>query len=162
MPSALDLKLLLLIAVANGTPVMATALLRDRVAYPLDCRATLKDGWPLLGASKSFRGVVLSLAVTTVAAPLLGLDWWLGLLVGALAMAGDLFSSFLKRRMRLAPSSMALGLDQIPESLFPMLGAAYFLSLSAWEVVAVVAAFFVGELLLSRVLFRLRIRSQPY
>ena len=34
-------------------------------------------------------------------------------------MAGDLFSSFVKRRLRLASSSMAIGLDHIPESSFP-------------------------------------------
>ena len=162
MQAALELKLLFLIVVANGTPVVATAILRDRFAYPLDCRARLGDGSPLFGQSKSFRGIVLSLAVTALAAPLVSLDWRLGLLVAALAMAGDLFSSFLKRRMGLPSSSMALGLDQVPESLFPVLGAAYFLSLSAWDVAAVVAIFFVGELLLSRLLFRLRVRQQPY
>ena len=39
----------------------------------------------------------------------------IGLLVAATAMAGDLLSSFLKRRLALAPSSQAIGLDQIPE-----------------------------------------------
>lgn len=158
----LDLKLLLLIAVANGAPVIATAAFQHRLAYPLDCRVRLGDGQPLFGASKSFRGIALALAATTLAAPLLGLDWRLGALIAALAMAGDLFSSFLKRRLRLPSSSMALGLDQLPESLFPMLGASYFLALSVMDIVAVVALFFVGELVLSRLLFRLHLRSQPY
>ena len=52
--------------------------------------------------------------------PWIGLDWTIGLLVSVTTMIGDLFSSFAKRRMNLAPSSMALGLDQIPE--FPPAG----------------------------------------
>src|SRR5947208_1233971 len=39
--------------------------------------------------------------VTTLGAILLGLPIWLGLLVASTAMAGDLFSSFLKRRLSL-------------------------------------------------------------
>ena len=35
-------------------------------------------------------------------------------------MAGDLLSSFTKRRMRLASSSMAPGIDQVPESVLPL------------------------------------------
>ena len=50
---------------------------------------------------------------------MIGLDWRIGALVAAMAMLGDLFSSFLKRRMGLAPSRQAIGLDQIPESCFP-------------------------------------------
>ena len=37
--------------------------------------------------------------------------------------AGDLFSSFVKRRLDLASSSMAIGLDHIPESFFPLLAS---------------------------------------
>src|SRR5271169_2370853 len=45
-------------------------------------------------------------------APVTGLGWVIGFLVGSLAMAGDLASSFLKHRMALPPSSRASGLDQ--------------------------------------------------
>jgi hypothetical protein len=34
---------------------------------------------------------------------------------------GAPLSSFIKRRLALVPSSQAIGLDQIPESLFPLL-----------------------------------------
>ena len=47
--------------------------------------------------------------------PIVGLAWTIGLVVGTTAMAGDLFSSFLKRRLDLPPSSKATGLDQVPE-----------------------------------------------
>jgi len=72
-------------------------------------------------------------------------------MVALMAMLGDLFSSFLKRRMGLAPSCQAIGLDQIPESLLPMLACWFFLPLT---IVDATAIFFVGELSLSRVLFK--------
>jgi CDP-2,3-bis-(O-geranylgeranyl)-sn-glycerol synthase len=83
-------------------------------------------------------------------------------LVGVAAMAGDLFSSFTKRRLGLAPSSMALGLDQIPESLFPLLACRLLLPLSFFDVVAGVTLFFIGGLILSRILFRFNLRDRPY
>ena len=77
-------------------------------------------------------------------------------------MAGDLLSSFIKRRLGWPPSSMALGLDQVPESLFPTLLIMHPLGLEVVDLIALVIAFFVGELGLSRLLFKLRIRDEPY
>jgi CDP-2,3-bis-(O-geranylgeranyl)-sn-glycerol synthase len=77
-------------------------------------------------------------------------------------MAGDLFSSFIKRRLGRAPSSRAIGLDQIPESLFPLFGALFFLPLTIIDVAAVVFLFAAGELLLSPILHKLNLRDRPY
>jgi CDP-2,3-bis-(O-geranylgeranyl)-sn-glycerol synthase len=62
----------------------------------------------------------------------------------------------------MAPGSQALGLDQLPESLLPLLAVAGPLAISATEIMATVVTFFVLELLISRVLFRLRLRKHPY
>src|SRR5690242_1028291 len=111
------LQALALMTVGNGVPVVAKKLLAGRFAWPLDCGLAFLDGRPLLGASKTLRGVVLALIVTTMMAPLVGLEPKVGAVIAASAMAGDLFSSFVKRRLALVPSSRALGLDQVPESL---------------------------------------------
>ena len=95
-------------------------------------------------------------------APLIGLEWVIGFLVGSLAMAGDLFSSFLKRRMALSPSSRASGLDQVPEALFPLLACRNPLSLTIADIGITAAMFLVGEVLLSRVFYALRLRDRPY
>jgi CDP-diglyceride synthetase len=160
--SAALLKLLILLVLANGTPVVAQKLLGDRYSYPIDGDREFLDGRPLLGRSKTIRGMALAILVTTVAAPLVGLDWRTGALVGTLAMAGDLFSSFVKRRLGRSPSSPALGLDQIPESLFPLLGCLGLLSLSLADVAVGVAVFFIGGLLLSRLLYAFDLRDRPY
>ncbi len=162
MQPLLLLKLLILVAVANGMPVFAKRLLGDRLAYPLDGGVAFVDGRPLLGPSKTIRGIVLALIATPLAAWLMGLWWPLGVAVAALAIAGDLFSSFVKRRMGLASSSMAIGLDQIPKSLLPLLGARWFVPLTGLDVLVGVALFFAGELILSRILFALNVRDRPY
>jgi CDP-diglyceride synthetase len=155
-------QVLVLLTLANGTPVVAKRLFGDRFAYPLDGMLLFFDGRPLFGPSKTIRGILLALVVTVLAAPLVGLDAAIGLLVAATAMAGDLLSSFVKRRLALAPSSKATGIDQIPESLFPLLACRSALLLSAVDILAGVIIFLFGGILLSRALFRLRLRDRPY
>jgi len=155
-------KLLLLLTLANGAPVIAKKILGERVTWPLDGGASFIDGRPLLGRSKTIRGVLLAVLAAAVAAPILDIGWRIGLVIGAGAMAGDLFSSFIKRRLARSPSSRALGLDQVPESLFPLLAAAGTLRLGVGDILAAVVLFLVGELVLSRWLYRLRLRDRPY
>jgi CDP-diglyceride synthetase len=112
--------------------------------------------------SKTVRGIVLSILLSAMAGPLLALGWKVGVAVGSAAMAGDLFSSFVKRRLNLAPSSRATGLDQIPESLFPLLVCRSALSLSILDIAICVAIFFAGEVILSLLLYRAHIRDRPY
>lgn len=158
----LILDLLVLLTLANGIPVIAKRLLGRRFAFPLDAGIILVDGQPLFGASKTVRGVVLSIIVTAVSAPLLGLSWQTGAIIGSVAMLGDLISSFIKRRMKLPPSSQTPGLDQIPETLLPLLACQQMLALTVSDILIVTVIFFVGAQLLSRLLYRLNIRDHPY
>lgn len=151
-----------LLTVANGAPVMATKMMGQRWSFPLDGGAHFVDGRPLLGKSKTIRGIVLAILLSALAAMVLGFHWAVGAVAGGAAMAGDLFSSFVKRRLNLAPSSRATGLDQIPESLFPLLACQGDLSLSALDIVICVAIFFAGEIMLSRLLYKAHIRDRPY
>jgi CDP-2,3-bis-(O-geranylgeranyl)-sn-glycerol synthase len=162
MHPLLVLKILALVTVANGTPVVAKTILGDRFVAPIDGGSKFVDGRPLLGSSKTIRGIFLSILVTSVFAPVVGLDWKIGVLVASVAMAGDLFSSFLKRRMNLPAGGKATGLDQLPESLFPLLACRSRLSLTAADIIVGVAIFLVGELLLSRLLYHFHLRDHPY
>ena len=162
MHADLVLQVLLLLAVANGTPVLVKKLLGDYLAYPLDGGRTFLDGRPLLGPAKTIRGVVTSILATSVCAPLLGVAWTTGAVIAIAAMVGDTLSSFVKRRMGLRSSSRASGLDQIPESLLPALVSRSLLGLTFADIIAVVALFLVGEVVLARLLFRMRIRDEPY
>ena len=156
------LRALLLLVVANSAPLLGHKLFGQRFSYPLDAGWRIFDGRPLLGSSKTLRGIAFSLVTTTAAALVLGLPWVTGALIGGFSMLGDLTSSFIKRRLGLPPSSRALVLDQVPESLFPLLLFRERLSLTAWDIAVVTLAFFVLELLLSRLLYWLHLRDQPY
>ncbi len=156
------LQLLALLVLVNGAPILARRLLGERWARPVDGGRCFRDGRPLLGRAKTWRGLGAALAMGLLGAPWLGMTAGLGLMVASAAMAGDLLSSFIKRRLGYPPSTMALGLDQIPEALLPALVAAPRLDLGILEVTSVTLLFLVVELLLSRLLYRLGIRDEPY
>ena len=148
--------------IANGAPIIARNLLADRCQAPIDGGRRLRDGHPVLGASKTWRGVAAALLMTPAAALMVGLSASTGFVVGAGAMAGDLCSSFVKRRMNRPVSSQVVGLDQIPEAAIPLLLVAPALSLSPLRIAVVTALFFLGGLVLSKLLYRLKIRQRPY
>jgi CDP-2,3-bis-(O-geranylgeranyl)-sn-glycerol synthase len=77
-------------------------------------------------------------------------------------MIGDLLSSFIKRRLAMASSSQASGLDQIPESLLPLLACRGALAITYLDMLIILVLFFVGEVVLSRLLFKLGLRDRPY
>jgi CDP-diglyceride synthetase len=155
-------QLLALLTVANGTPVIAAKVLGNLFAFPLDGNVTFVDGKPLFGTSKTLRGIVLSILITSAFSPLIGLDWRVGTLLAATAMLGDLLSSFLKRRIGLAASSQFFGLDQIPESLIPLLVCKFLLPLTILNIAVATAIFLIGQWVLSPLLFKLNIRNRPY
>src|SRR5229473_2783526 len=157
-----SLQLLVLMALANGTPIVAKKIFGPRFSFPLDAGSRFFDGRPLFGPSKTIRGILISVLITTASAPLIGLDLTIGAIAVGATMAGDLFSSFVKRRLNLPPSSQALGLDQVPESLFPMLACRAALSLTIADIVLGVGIFFIGELILSRLLYQVHVRDEPY
>jgi CDP-2,3-bis-(O-geranylgeranyl)-sn-glycerol synthase len=162
MRGFLIFQMLALSTAANSTPLFVTSLLRKRKAVPVDRGGRLKDGQPLFGASKTWRGIASAVIASSLVAPLIGLPIPLGALAGTGAMLGDLCSSFIKRRLGLAAGDMALGLDQIPESLFPSLLLRLFLPLAWIDIAIVMVIFLAGELVLSQLLFCLHIRDRPY
>jgi hypothetical protein len=153
---------LLLLATANGTPVFATKLLGHKFDAPLDGGIRLPDRQRLFGESKTGRGFAVSIASTMLVAILLGLDWSTGVAFAAASLAGDLTSSFIKRRLGLTAHARARGLDQIPEATLPLLVLRSRLGLSLADIAVTVAAFVVLQLALSRLLFTLHIRDRPY
>ncbi len=162
MDILLAIKLILLVLVANGAPIVARCLFMGHFERTLDNGLLLRDGRPLFGSSKTWRGIAASILLTSLVAWLTGLPAYAGTQIAALAMLGDLLSSFTKRRLGIPSSGMAFGLDQIPESLLPLLVVGREFGLS-WPQVALLTLLFIAlELILSRVLYRLNIRNQPY
>lgn len=158
----LELKLLALLFAANGAPIIAERVLGGRWSWPIDGGRLFIDDRPLLGPTKTIRGVVVGMLASVTMAPLAGFPVSVGLVAGAFAMLGDLLSSFVKRRLGHPTSSMALGIDQVPESLLPMLALKPLLGLDWSSIGGIVAVFFLAELAASRLLFRLGVRKRPY
>ena len=156
------LQSLVLVGAANGAPVLLARLLGTRFASPIDGGIVLWDGHPLLGRSKTWRGLAAAIVLSVCAAVLIGLPWLAGTVTAACAMAGDCISSFIKRRFGLKPSSMMLGLDQVPESLFPAVVSGAYLPLGPLDIALIVLVFSVGELAISRLFFAIGLRDRPY
>lgn len=155
-------RLLILLGLANGAPLLAKKLLGARFSLPVDTGTTAPDHQAFFGSSKTLRGVLLSVLFTALGGRFLGFPFGKAALIGTGAMAGDLFSSFCKRRLRLPTSSKAIGLDQVPESLFPLLLCRKWLSLNVLDVLVIITSFFLGELAISKILYRFHLRDQPY
>lgn len=148
--------MVLLLVIANAAPVITAGVLGTRLNQPLDGNRLFYDHRPWLGSSKTWRGLLAAIAVTSLMAPLFGLSAPQGALFGLLAMLGDLLSSFTKRRIGLAPSTSVPVLDQLLEALLP-LGAMRPVFAASWlEILAAALAFMLIDLALSRVLLRLR------
>lgn len=157
------LAILILILCANGAPILAQRWFNSSaINRPIDLGYHFIDKKPIFGVSKTWRGLIASLLLTPLFAPLIGLSPLQGFIIASLAMCGDLASSFVKRRCNIPVSGQALGLDQIPESLLPFLYAYYEFQLSPQQLVAGVLLFLLSELLLSTILFRIGIRKRPY
>lgn len=153
---------LLLLLGANGAPILAARLFAQRWNAPLDGGLRFVDGRALLGSAKTVRGVLAAIAVCPLIAWLAGLPAMVGVAFALYAMLGDVFSSFIKRRLGIPPSGQALGLDQIPEALIPLWFLREPIGLETGEVAGLTLSFIVVELMLSRLLYRWHIRRRPY
>lgn len=158
----LELQLLTLLLTANGAPILARLVLGPTGGCPLDAGLLAWDKRPLLGPGKTVRGLVAAVVATAVVAVLFSIPMQLGVLIGAFAMVGDALSSFIKRRLGIPPSGRAPGLDQVPESLLPLFAVAEPLGLSTTDIILIICLFILVEIVLSRLLYRLKVRKRPY
>lgn len=162
MSPILDLKLLLVLMAANGAPITVAWLFGRKLDFPLDGGRCFLDGRPLFGPHKTWRGLMAAVLAAAAVAPLLGLGTITGMLLALFSMLGDLGSSFVKRRLALAPSSRALPLDQLPEALLPLLLLKSALGLGWLDIILTAGLFVLADIALSRLLYRLHIRNRPY
>ncbi len=125
----------------NVLPPLASLIFGDRCNRRVDDDRLWFDHRPIVGRHKTIRGIVASVLGGTVIFPLLGVTWWVAGIASLLAMAGDLLSSFIKRRFDLPSGKNIVILDQIFESLFPALFLARFLHLTIWHVLVFLVFF---------------------
>ncbi|HYN78477.1 MAG TPA: CDP-archaeol synthase [Lamprocystis sp. (in: g-proteobacteria)] len=145
------LTLIVLLVLANGGPALLALLVGRAGAAPIDGGRVWRDGYPVFGPSKTWRGLAAALLLTPVAAWALGCGWVLGVMVALAAMAGDLLVSFTKRRMRLLSGTSVPVVDQLPEALIPALLARPALGLDWLDLALAVGAFVALNLVLTPV-----------
>ncbi len=152
---------LFLLIVANSAPIITRNLLGKRGNWPVDGGIVYRDRRPLFGPTKTMRGMLASVCATGLAALLVNTDFVAGALFGLCSMLGDLGSSFIKRRLGVESSASVLGLDQGLEALCPILEFRVRFDLQVADILAISTAFFVLDLVLSPLLYRLNIRNRP-
>lgn len=121
MQLLLDTLAALALALAvNAAPPTVAMLLGERFAHPLDFGATWRDGKPLLGPHKTWRGLMSSVLAGGFGGWLLGFGFGAGLLAGLGAMVGDVCTSFAKRRLSRTSGTEMPALDQFLEGALPL------------------------------------------
>ncbi|MBF6024839.1 CDP-archaeol synthase [Lysobacter niastensis] len=128
----------------------------------------------LFGGHKTVVGFALALAtgvLTTAAQAGLGrpavwavhAPWlWIGLGMGIGVAAGDAIKSLFKRRIGIAPGARWLPFDQLDFAVGALLLVGPWITLSAGDVALILAATFVGDLLVNRISCALGIKASPW
>ncbi len=151
---------------ANGAPVIFGG------GKPIDLGKKFLDGKPIFGSHKTYRGFILGLAVGTlvgwaqeVLAPNVGLpkgNVLLGFVLSLGAMIGDLFGSFLKRRLALKPGAPLPVSDQIDFVLVALLFGALIEPPTLNAALIIIILTGPIHLLVNAVAYLLRLKETPW
>jgi len=155
-------KLLVLLGTANTMPIIARLVLKRRAETPVDFNMPFWDGRPLFGPHKTWRGIAASIAGTALMSWMVDMGPAAGFWLASFSMAGDLISSFIKRRLNLKSGARATGLDQAIEAFLPLALMKNQLSLTWTECFGITIVFTILEMVLSPVFYRLGFRRHPY
>lgn len=149
----------------NFLPPLANLIWGDRFNRPIDAGRLWFDKHPIFGDHKTIRGVLFSLLGSIATAPLFGLDFRVAAVASLLAMAGDLLSSFIKRRPNLPSGRNVIVLDQIFESLLPALFLRTILHLTWFQVLFIMLCFipaaYAGSWFWNYIMFRPTTENYP-
>lgn len=155
-------KVLLLLIIANGAPILVRNFFKARYARAIDFGIVFFDKRPLFGRSKTWRGLFSSVFITGILALSLGMTFQQGMSFGIWVMLGDLSASFIKRRLGYIESSRLRCIDTMPESILPVLIMHEQLGLTILDGILSVLLFVILEIIVSPLLYRLHIRKRPY
>jgi hypothetical protein len=99
------------------------------------------DRQPVFGDHKTLRGIIVGLLGGTAGFSLLGVEWYVAGTAALLAMLGDLLSSFIKRRFTLPCGKNVVILDQLFESLLPILYLGTVMQLGIGQIILILVLF---------------------
>jgi uncharacterized protein len=136
------LKTIVFLLWVNFLPPLANVVWGERFNRAVDGGRLWFDRQPVFGRHKTIRSILASLLGGVAVSPLLGVSWWVGGIAALLAMAGDLLSSFIKRRPNFPSGRNVIVLDQFFESFFPALFLSHYLEMSGMQVMLILLCFF--------------------
>jgi uncharacterized protein len=139
-----DIKILSFLWLVNFTPPLLAFFLDDRLNKPIDAGKSFRDGRPLFGPHKTWRGLVGALGSGVLLALVFGFPVWAGFFAALLSMSGDLISSFIKRRIN-KPSGRNFPLvDQFFEGALPFILFTPYFQLGLFRTAILIALFCLG------------------
>jgi len=150
LPELVNIPALLMLIAANATPVVIGRILGPRYSAPIDGNHLLQDHRPVFGPHKTWRGLLTGVLAAGLAGLLLGTGFALGALFGTVALAGDLLSSFIKRRLGSTSGKSFPLLDQLPEALLPMVLLRGALGLAPGAIIVTALVFTLLDVLTAR------------
>ena len=159
--------------VANATPVPLAKILKKKTT-PIDGGRFAWDGRRILGDGKSWEGLFSGVAGGTLIGMILYLVGNLGgfrsisepavLSVGA--MIGDIFGSFIKRRIGLKRGDPAPGLDQLGFLITALITSAAIYGVQYWfdlmTLTCILAITAILHLSTNFVAYLLKLKDRPY
>jgi uncharacterized protein len=145
----------------NSLPPIASVFADEWLGRAVDGGVLWRDGRPLLGRHKTIRGVAVAVTGGILVFPCLGEAWWVAGIAALLAMAGDLVSSFIKRRSSFHSGKEVVVLDQLFESLFPLLFLNRYLLLDLKQNVFILLLFIATSFWCSRLWLHITGRPLP-
>jgi predicted MPP superfamily phosphohydrolase len=147
---------LLLLLLINGTPPVLAYFFSGIFRRPVDCGIRFFDGYPFLGNHKTMGGFLAGILAGSIFGSILGFPIIISFWSGLLSMAGDSFTSFIKRRLKVKPGFNIFPLDQFFEGILPLLLIQRIYALT-WSKTLVLLFLFIimarkGSLLLMKIL----------
>lgn len=150
----------------NFLPPMAKIVFRDRFCWPLDRGRLWMDGHPLFGPNKTIRGVLFSLIGGAAVFLVISVPLWVAGTAALLAMAGDLLTSFIKRRPNIPSGKNIAILDQIFEGSFPAIFLGHYLSLPLLQILIIISLFvstaYLGSVIWVNITYRPSHKNYPH
>ena len=140
---------------ANATPVALGG------GPPLDGGEKWLDGKPFLGSHKTFRGTVVGVLAGVLVGALQG-TILVGLAQGLGAILGDLVSSFLKRRLDIAPGESFPFLDQLDFIIVAVILSQPFTRASLQEIVIILVVTVPIHYLMNYLSWLVKIKEHPW
>jgi len=158
--------------VANATPVPFAKILKKTT--PIDGGRFAWDGRRILGDGKSWEGLLLGIAGGTLIGVILYLAGNLGgfrsisepMVLSVGAMIGDVFGSFIKRRIGLKRGEPAPGLDQLGFLIIALMASVAIYGVPDWFDSMVFACILIITAILhlstNFIAYLLKLKDRPY